>query len=99
MKSILTCIALMFCDASSSFTKSQKLEQLFSTYEKAGLFSGSVLIAEKGKIIFENSYGYRNALKKKRKIPIIVFTEFSPLQKCSRQLLFFSWKNRKIISE
>jgi len=46
--------------------KSKDLDELLTTYEKANQFSGSVLIAEKGRIIFEKSYGYRNAPKEEK---------------------------------
>ncbi len=42
---------------------SKEIDYLLSTYEKANQFSGSVLIAKKGKVIFEKSYGYRDAEK------------------------------------
>lgn len=43
--------------------KSKQIDELLTTYEKVNQFSGSVLVAEKGKIIFEKSYGYKNAEK------------------------------------
>ncbi|KAA2224682.1 hypothetical protein [Chryseobacterium sediminis] len=47
MKSIVTCLILLLAASPLFSQKSETLEQLFSTYEKAGLFSGSILIAEK----------------------------------------------------
>lgn len=94
MKSIVTCLVLLLSNVSLFSQKSKKLEQLFATYDQAGLFSGSVLIAEKGKIIFEKSYGYRNA-PKKRKIQITAFIGFTLLLKCLLQPLFFSWQNKE----
>lgn len=88
MKSILTCIALMFAMHPLLSQKSQKLEQLFSTYEKAGLFSGSVLIAEKGKIIFENSYGYRNAPKKEKNTNNSLYRVFSTTKMFTATVIF-----------
>lgn len=46
--------------------KFKQIDQLIKTYENENQFSGSVLVAEKGKIIFEKSYGYRDAPKMKR---------------------------------
>lgn len=66
MRSILICIILLVASNTLSSQKSRQLEKLFAAYDKAGQFSGSVLIAEKGKIIFEKSYGYRNAPKKEK---------------------------------
>ncbi|UKB80312.1 serine hydrolase [Chryseobacterium sp. MEBOG07] len=77
MKSILTCIIVMLAASPLFSQKSKQLDQLFATYEKAGLFSGSVLIAEKGKIIFEKSYGYRNAPKKQKNTNNSLYRVFS----------------------
>ncbi|RQO36682.1 serine hydrolase [Chryseobacterium sp. KBW03] len=77
MKSIVTCIIVMLAASPLFSQKSKQLEQLFTTYEKAGLFSGSVLIAEKGKIIFEKSYGYRNAPKKQKNTNNSLYRVFS----------------------
>jgi hypothetical protein len=46
--------------------KNVVIDELLSSYEKINQFSGSVLVAEKGKVIFEKSYGYRNAVKKEK---------------------------------
>jgi CubicO group peptidase (beta-lactamase class C family) len=44
----------------SDQTKSEKIEQLVSTYAEYGIFNGSVLISHKGKIIFKKGYGMAN---------------------------------------
>ena len=66
MKSILTCLILLLAVNPFLSQRTKQLEQLLANYDKAGQFSGSVLIAEKGKIIFEKSYGYRNGPKKEK---------------------------------
>lgn len=63
MKYILVLAFLMFGIGSVHSQSSKEIDYLLSTYEKANQFSGSVLVAKKGKIIFEKSYGYRNAEK------------------------------------
>jgi len=88
MKSILTCIILLLAVNPLFSQKSKKLEQLFSTYEKAGLFSGSVLIAEKGKIIFEKSYGYKNAPKKIKNTNNSLYRVFSTTKMFTATVLF-----------
>ncbi len=67
--------------------KAKQLEQLLAAYDKADKFSGTVLVAEKGKIIFEKATATEMHLKKK-KIRITAFTGFFPPQKCSRPQLF-----------
>ncbi len=46
----------------SSFgqTKTEKIDKLMKTYKEYGLFNGSVLVAEKGKVIFKKGYGMAN---------------------------------------
>jgi CubicO group peptidase (beta-lactamase class C family) len=40
--------------------KAKKIEQLLSKYNEYGLFNGSALIAENGKVIFKKGYGFAN---------------------------------------
>jgi len=40
--------------------KSQKIDELMTTYHKYRLFNGSVLVAEQGKIIYKNGFGFAN---------------------------------------
>lgn len=41
-------------------TQNEKLDSLFASLENKKMFNGNVLIAEKGKIIFQKSYGLAN---------------------------------------
>ena len=47
-----------------SAKKNQQLEKYFSTLFKDKSFIGNVLVSQKGQIIFENFYGYKNYRKK-----------------------------------
>src|SRR5687768_17629608 len=40
--------------------KVDKLDKLISTYAEYGKFNGSVLVAEKGKIIYKKGFGWAN---------------------------------------
>ncbi|MDR6487901.1 CubicO group peptidase (beta-lactamase class C family) [Chryseobacterium vietnamense] len=93
MKAIVMCLVLLLTTHPLFSQKSKKLEELFSTYEKAGLFNGSVLIAEKGKVIFENSYGYRNAPKKEKNTNNSLYRVFSTTKMFTATVIF-NWKNR-----
>lgn len=77
MRVILTCLMVLLAANPFFSQRTQQIEQLLNAYEKAGLFSGSVLIAEKGKIIFEKSYGYRNAPKKEKNTNNSLYRIFS----------------------
>ena len=63
-RAILTtvCIAAFVVTVISNFsygqTKADKLEKLLSTYAEYGKFNGSVLVAEKGKVIYKKGFGF-----------------------------------------
>jgi CubicO group peptidase (beta-lactamase class C family) len=54
--------SFIFCSAQ---TKAQKIDALLGEIHREEAFSGSVLIVEKGKIIYDKSFGYANAENKK----------------------------------
>ncbi|HEX8197555.1 MAG TPA: serine hydrolase domain-containing protein [Pyrinomonadaceae bacterium] len=41
--------------------KGKKIDNLMSAYEQAGILSGTILVAEKGKVIYKRSFGYAHA--------------------------------------
>jgi CubicO group peptidase (beta-lactamase class C family) len=45
-------------------TKFQKIDRLLDAVHRENAFSGSILIAEKGKIVYQKSFGYANAESK-----------------------------------
>lgn len=59
----------------------QQLDSLFSILHHQHQFSGTVLIAEKGKVIFEKGYGYRNEQTQKQNNEQTIFE----LASCSKQ--------------
>ncbi|NIF03956.1 serine hydrolase [Chryseobacterium sp. Tr-659] len=77
MRTLLTCLLLVLAVHPVFSQKTEQIEKLLKTYESAGQFSGSVLIAEKGKIIFEKSYGYRNGPKKEKNTNKSLYRIFS----------------------
>lgn len=69
------------CFADKQDRHQQQLDSLFSMLCKQQQFNGSVLIAEKGKIIFEKGYGYRNEETKQLNNGNTIFE----LASCSKQ--------------
>lgn len=59
----------------------QQLDSIFSTLHAQQQFNGSVLIAEKGKVILEKGYGYRNEQTKELNNAQTIFE----LASCSKQ--------------
>jgi CubicO group peptidase (beta-lactamase class C family) len=55
------CLAFSFCFAQN---RNQKIDSILRTLNQEEAFSGNVLIYEKGKIIYEKSFGYANAESK-----------------------------------
>jgi len=44
--------------------KAKAIDNYFSRINKIGVFNGNVLVAQKSKIIFQKSYGYRDVRTK-----------------------------------
>ena len=51
---------IVFSFPASSQSIHEKLDSLLTAYEKQSSFNGSVLVAQKGVVIFEKGYGYKN---------------------------------------
>ncbi|REC43370.1 serine hydrolase [Chryseobacterium pennipullorum] len=77
MRTLLTCVVVLLTATSLYSQKTKQLEKLLAAYGQNGQFSGSVLVAEKGKIIFEKSYGYRNGPKKEKNTNNSLYRIFS----------------------
>lgn len=72
--SFLIFLLSLFFHFSSAQSKQQLIANYFRKLTDAGQFNGSVLVAEKNKIIYENSFGYADLEKKQ---PISFSTRFS----------------------
>ncbi len=53
-------ITLMTASAAFAQDKAQKIDDLLKTYYDYGQFNGSVLVAEKGKVVYEKGFGMAN---------------------------------------
>lgn len=62
MKKIILSVFILFISlnlfAQEGTDKAKKIDELVSKYYEYGIFNGSILVAEKGNIIFEKGYGY-----------------------------------------
>lgn len=65
MKRIIL-LSLIFIVNFSIAQKNQKLDSLFKKLVENKEFNGNVLISEKGKIIYKNSFGYANEMTKEK---------------------------------
>lgn len=72
MKPILFTLLVLPCLVKSQ-TVAQKADELLTAYTDQKKFSGNVLIAQKGKILFEKAYGYEDVAANK---PASLNTEF-----------------------
>lgn len=57
---LLFAIIHLFASTIFAQDKAKKIEQLLSKYNEYGLFNGSALVAENGKIILKKGYGFAN---------------------------------------
>ncbi len=59
-KNISIILILLFASFAYSQTKSEKIDNLLSRYYDYGMLNASVLVAEKGEVIFSKGYGFAN---------------------------------------
>ena len=60
IKIILPFIIIFSANAVTAQTKAEKLDSIFSALYAKGKFNGNVLVAEKGNVLFQKSYGNAN---------------------------------------
>ncbi len=65
--------ALIFNISLSAQDKAETIDQLMTEYVNLGMFNGSVLVADDGKVIFEKGYGYADM---EWEVPNTVDTKF-----------------------
>lgn len=65
-KLTLILISLLLTNFAFSQNKIEKLDNLFTALSQEGAFNGNVLIAEKGKVIYEKSFGLADEKTKKK---------------------------------
>jgi len=61
-----TCLLMLLSATVSAQSASEKIDAYLTASEKAGLFSGSVLVVEKNNVILNKGYGYKDVLAKTR---------------------------------
>jgi hypothetical protein len=66
MRLILTCLIAVLAASPVFSQKTKQLEQLLAAYDKADKFSGTVLVAEKGKSFLKKATATEMHLKKKK---------------------------------
>jgi CubicO group peptidase (beta-lactamase class C family) len=57
---VIGTLLMAFNSYSSGQNKAEKIDQLMQQYENIGQFSGAVLVAENGQIIYKKAFGYAN---------------------------------------
>jgi len=62
MKKLITSVVVIFFSlVLIAQDKSKQIQEVLATYSKEGKFNGSVLVAEKGKVLYQGGYGFRDA--------------------------------------
>ncbi|MDB5206522.1 MAG: beta-lactamase [Flavisolibacter sp.] len=65
MKKLITSVAAIFFSiVVFAQDKSKQIQDLLAIYSKDGKFNGSVLVAQKGTVIYQGGYGFRDAENK-----------------------------------
>jgi CubicO group peptidase (beta-lactamase class C family) len=60
MKNLVVILFLFFSCSAIPQSVTEKLDELVSAYAKLNKFNGSVLVAQKGKVLLEKGYGWKN---------------------------------------
>ena len=81
VKTIFSCLLLIFGYFSFGQSRIQKIDLLLDSLYAQQKFNGNILIAEKGEIIYNRSYGLANETTKEKLNPNSVFE----LASCSKQ--------------
>jgi len=64
MKKFLIIFTVCFINYANAQSIPQKIDELIQAYVKVNKFNGTVLVAQKGNVLFEKGYGYRDAGKR-----------------------------------
>src|SRR5215213_6688985 len=64
---------LLSCTMQAQTNSTKELDNYFTALYRNGQFNGNVLVAEKGKIVYEKSFGYADVSAKKLNSPITSF--------------------------
>ncbi|MEL7340157.1 MAG: serine hydrolase domain-containing protein, partial [Bacteroidota bacterium] len=54
------CLLFLSVVSSKAQDKAASMDSLMSVYAQYGQFNGSVLVAQKGEIVYQNAFGYAN---------------------------------------
>jgi len=65
-QAVLLCLVVMFWLNLSAQMVEQQLDSLFNEMDRQHILNGNVLIAEKGKIVFQRSFGYADLEQQKQ---------------------------------
>jgi CubicO group peptidase (beta-lactamase class C family) len=66
MKSIITLVILLIAQSAFGQDKIQRIDSFLTSFYTNGYLNGNVLIAEKGKVIYKNSFGFSNNQTKEK---------------------------------
>lgn len=72
-KILFSFVALLIFVQSNAQSAEQKIDELLKAYASQNKLNGAVLVAQKGKVVYQNGFGYRNA---EGKVPNDVNTIF-----------------------
>jgi CubicO group peptidase (beta-lactamase class C family) len=64
MKKYLIILTACFINYANAQSIPQKIDELIQAYAKENKFNGTVLVVQKGKVLFEKGYGYRDVEKR-----------------------------------
>ncbi len=91
---LLILITLISSISFGQKTQNERIDSLFTSLYEKKEFNGNVLIADKGKIIHEKSYGLANE-ETKQKLDNNTIFELASVSNNLPQWELFCWKNKE----
>ncbi len=100
MKIILGCLLI----ASSAFktaaqTRPEEIDELLKAYTTQGSFNGAALVAQKGKVLIQKGYGYKNAAAKTFNDSNTIFQIGSLTKQFTSSIILYLQQQKKLSVE
>lgn len=96
---ILLLLCVIFSNAQTDFEKAARIDLILRVYTKKNMFSGSVLIAKKGKVLLSKGYGLANTTTSVSNLPTTKFKLASVSKQFTAMAIMILQENGKLSTE
>src|ERR1700733_13978743 len=97
MKKITAVVLIVICCLSvAAQDAAKKIDELVTAYTKKEGFNGSILVAQKGTILLQKGYGYKNAATKEMNDGNTIFQIGSITKQFTSALILYLQQEKKL---